>query len=222
MFNVKGLKRSYKEGKKTVSVLSGLDFSCSAGEFIGVFGASGAGKSTFLHIIGGLDRPTDGDVSFNGVPIYSKGANYLAGFRNKMIGFVFQFYHLLPEFSAVENVMLPCLIAGYSKKKARDLAAEALAHVEMEERMSHRPDQLSGGEQQRVAVARAVVMQPQFILADEPTGNLDEDTGLKVFSCLTRLNREMKTGIIMVTHNPELLKRIPRRLELKGGQLHEV
>ncbi|PIR18084.1 MAG: hypothetical protein COV46_01465 [Deltaproteobacteria bacterium CG11_big_fil_rev_8_21_14_0_20_49_13] len=220
MFRTAGLSKKYDEGGKSVAVLNGLDFLCEAGEFVGVFGASGAGKSTLLHMLGGLDKPTDGKVYFNNENIYSKGNKELAAFRNKKIGFVFQFYHLLPEFTALENVMLPCLIAGISKKKALELASEAIGHVGMEGRVKHRPNQLSGGEQQRVAVARAIVMRPEFILADEPTGNLDEETGIKVFSCLEALNRGMKTGIIMVTHNPDLLKRIPKKFELRNGTLH--
>ena len=143
----------------------------------------------------------------------------LAEFRNRTVGFVFQFYHLLPEFTALENVMIPCLIGGIRKNKARQFAEEALVHIEMKDRLYHRPSELSGGEQQRVAIARATVMNPKFILADEPTGNLDESTGEKVFSYLEGLNKHAKTGIIMVTHNPELLKRIPKSFELKGGVL---
>lgn len=219
MFEVSGLYKSYDRGAKEVRVLSGADFSCGAGEFVGIFGASGAGKSTFLHILGGLDAPDSGSVRFNGSDIYAMGGRRLASYRNREIGFVFQFYHLLPEFSALENVMLPCLIAGTGRKKAEELASKALSLVGMDGRMVHRPGELSGGEQQRVALARAMVMEPKFILADEPTGNLDETTGMMVFSYLEKLNRETGTGIIMVTHNPELLKKIPRRLELKSGRL---
>lgn len=222
MFKITDLHKSYGSGEKETHVLRGLDFSCEAGDFVGVFGASGSGKSTFLHIVGGLDRPTAGTVEFGGENIYKKRDRELAAFRNKTVGFIFQFYHLLPEFSAVENVMIPCLIAGKSAGEAKQTAEKMIAAVGLAERAGHRPSELSGGEQQRVAIARAIVMRPKFILADEPTGNLDEETGESVFSCLERLNKEEKTGIIMVTHNPELLKRMPMKLELKGGTLHEI
>lgn len=216
MFNVRDIHKNFGDQKKEVRVLNGLNFSCGKGEFTGIFGASGTGKSTFLHILGGLDKPDSGQVLFNGEDIFKKNS---ADFRNKKIGFVFQFYHLLPEFLAIENVMLPCLIAGIKKSEARLMSEEALKHVGLLDRADHKPSELSGGEQQRVAIARATVMKPGFILADEPTGNLDEATGNAVFSYLERLNKEFNIGIIMVTHNPELLKRIPRRLELKGGIL---
>lgn len=215
------LHKTYDSGEKEVHCLKGLDFSCRSGEFVGIFGASGTGKSTLLHIMGGLDAPSSGEVKFDGKDLYKMKEKEIAGYRNKTIGFVFQSYHLLPEFSAIENVMLPCLIAGISKKEALKMAKAAVDNVGLAGRASHRPAELSGGEQQRVAIARASVLGPKFILADEPTGNLDEATGLNVFSYLEQLNARLKTGIIMVTHNPELLKKIPRRLELKGGVLHE-
>jgi len=218
-FTVKDLHKSYDKGSASVSVLKGLSFSCSESEFVGIFGASGTGKSTLLHVIGGLDRPDSGSVLFDNEDIYKKRDKDLAGFRNRTVGFVFQFYHLLPEFSALENVMLPCLISGMGKGEATRLAKESLSIVELDHRISHRPSEMSGGEQQRVAIARAVVMQPKFILADEPTGNLDEATGNKVFAYLERLHKETKTGVIMVTHNPDLLKHIPKKYELKSGAL---
>lgn len=220
MFEIKGLCKTYDGGEKEVSVLRGLDMTCARGEFIGIFGTSGSGKSTFLHIAGGLDRPDSGTVLFDGEDLYKKSSRGIARFRNRSIGFVFQFYHLLPEFTALENVMLPCLIASMKRSEALLHAKEALAVVELTERSLHRPSELSGGEQQRVAMARAIVMRPRFILADEPTGNLDEATGEKIFSYLNRLNKVTKTGIIMVTHNHDLLERIPKRFELKGGVLH--
>jgi lipoprotein-releasing system ATP-binding protein len=222
MFEAKGIYRSYEKGAREVRILNGLEFSCDKGEFIGIYGVSGAGKSTLLHVLGGLDEPDRGSVLFDGQEIYRLKDARLAEFRNRKIGFVFQSYHLLPEFSALENVMLPCLIAGMKRGEARRLADEALEHVGLAERSGHRPSELSGGEQQRAAIARAIVMEPSFILADEPTGNLDEETGLKVFASLQRLYNDTKTGIIMVTHNMDLLKRIPRRMELKGGTLHEA
>lgn len=220
MFEVTGLHKTYDRSEKAVCVLKGLDFKCAAGEFIGIFGASGSGKSTFLHILGGLDKPDEGSVKFDGTDIYKKGDGEISRYRNREIGFVFQFYHLLPEFTALENVAIPCLIAGIKRPEAMKTAAEALDLVDMAERLYHRPSELSGGEQQRVSIARAVVMRPRFILADEPTGNLDEATGLNIFSCLTRLHEKSGTGIIMVTHNPEFIKKIQRRFELKGGALH--
>lgn len=221
MFEVKNLSKKYEKGSKEVNVLSGLDFLCHKGDFVGIFGASGSGKSTLLHILGGLDRPDSGIIRFDGIEIYNKSDSYLSDYRNKKVGFVFQFYHLLPEFTAIENVMMPCLISGITKKDARKRAEESLAIMELEERGSHMPAELSGGEQQRIAIARAIINRPNFILADEPTGNLDESTGNKVFSYFEKLNQEMETGIIMVTHNPELIKKMKRSYELKGGSLHE-
>ncbi len=221
MFEVRNLHKIYDRGRGEVAVLRGADFSCGAGEFIGIFGASGAGKSTFLQILGGLDTPTSGSVTYDGSPLFGRGAIDLASFRNRQIGFVFQFYHLLPEFTALENVMMPCMIAGFSKKHAAELAYEALGHVDMSARLGHRPAKLSGGEQQRVAIARAIVMNPRFLLADEPTGNLDEATQERVFGYFERLHKERSTSIIMVTHNPDLLRKMPKRFELKGGTLHE-
>lgn len=222
MFEAKGLHKSFEKGEREVHILNGLNFSCGRGEFVGIYGVSGAGKSTFLHVLGGLDAPDKGSVHFDKQELYKMKNARLAEFRNKQIGFVFQSYHLLPEFSACENVMLPCLIAGMGKGEAKKLAEASLSHVDLSHRATHRPSELSGGEQQRVAIARAIVMKPSFILADEPTGNLDEETGLKVFACLQRLYSDTKTGIIMVTHNSELLKLIPRRMELKSGVLNEA
>ena len=220
MFEVKNLSKKYEKGSKEMAVLSGLDFLCHKGDFVGIFGTSGSGKSTLLHILGGLDRPDSGTVRFDGIEIYNKSDSYLSDFRNKKIGFVFQFYHLLPEFTAIENVMMPGLISGMTKKEAKKRADEALAIMELNERGGHRPAELSGGEQQRIAIARAIINRPNFILADEQTGNLDESTGNKVFSYFERLNQEMETGIIMVTHNPELIKKMKKSYELKGGSLH--
>lgn len=220
MFDVAGLHKTYDRSAQAVHVLKGLDFRCAAGEFIGIFGASGSGKSTFLHILGGLDRPDEGFVKFDGADIYKKGDGDISRYRNREIGFVFQFYHLLPEFTALENVAIPCLIAGIKRSEALKMAESALAAADMMERLHHRPSELSGGEQQRVSIARAIVMRPRFILADEPTGNLDEATGLNIFSCLAGLHEKSGTGIIMVTHNPEFIKKIQRRFELKGGVLH--
>ncbi len=219
MFEITDLHKTYDGSDKEVKVLTGVDFQSGAGEFVGIFGASGSGKSTFLHTIGGLDRPDRGTVKFDGEDIYAKNWHEIARFRNRSIGFVFQFYHLLREFTALENVMLPCLIAGLGRGESRRRASTAISVVDLDSRENHRPSELSGGEQQRVAIARAIVMCPRYILADEPTGNLDIAAGEKVFSYLLKLNKESGTGIIMVTHNPDLLKRIPRRLELKGGVL---
>jgi lipoprotein-releasing system ATP-binding protein len=222
MFEISNLYKTYDGSTQNVNVLNGVNFRCESGEFVGIFGASGAGKSTLLHILGGLDIPTSGEVKFEGEDIYKKNKRMLAGFRNRTVGFVFQFYHLLPEFSAVENAMLPCLIAGLRRKEAFGRAKEALQFVDLLDRDGHKPSELSGGEQQRVAIARAIVMRPKFVFADEPTGNLDESTGEKIFFNLEKLHKATKTGIIMVTHNPDLLRKIPRRLELKGGLLHEA
>lgn len=216
------LKKSYNGGGTKVDVLMGVNFEMDKGNLVGIYGASGTGKSTLLHILGGLDRPTGGTVSFEGSNLSKMSEPELASFRNRSIGFVFQFYHLLPEFSALENTMIPCLIAGKKKKEARQMALTAIEEVGLKNRASHRPCELSGGEQQRVALARAAVMQPKLILADEPTGNLDRQTGELVFDYLLRLNREDGIAMLIVSHNQELLSMLPRRILLKDGRLHEI
>ena len=188
----------------------------------GIYGASGSGKSTLLHILGGLDRPTGGKVYFEGQNLSEMNEDEITRFRNESIGFVFQFYYLLPEFTALENVMIPCLIAGIPRKEAKERAKDALNEVALSPRAHHKPSELSGGEQQRVALARAAVMHPKIILADEPTGNLDRQTGEQIFDYLLRLNRDDKISMIIVSHNQELLRQLPHTLLLRDGKLHEI
>jgi lipoprotein-releasing system ATP-binding protein len=218
----RNISKIYKNGPAPVPVLTGADFQMQAGELVGVYGASGSGKSTLLHILGGLDSANQGFVQFEGQELRKLTEIQLAHLRNKRIGFVFQFYYLLPEFSALENVLLPGMIGGLRKGEAKERAHQALQELGMEHRAGHMPHELSGGEQQRVALARAVVMKPKLILADEPTGNLDRETGEKVFNYLLQLNREHKMGMIIVSHNAELLKQLPRNLLLRDGKLHEM
>jgi lipoprotein-releasing system ATP-binding protein len=217
-----GIWKRYTDMAAPVEVLRGLDFSLCEGEAVGIFGASGSGKSTFLHIIGGLDRPTSGSVCAAGFDLSSMSPGELAGFRNREVGFVFQFYHLLPEFTALENAMLPALIGGLARGEAEERAADALAAVGLEGRASHRPAMLSGGEQQRVAIARATVMRPRVILADEPTGNLDRETGEAVWRYLLDLNRASGIAIVAVTHNRDLIGSMSCSYEIRDGRLERL
>ncbi len=214
--------KCYADTAVPVEVLRGADFSLDEGESVCIYGASGAGKSTLLHIMGGLDRPTRGRVLGAGMELGALNDVELARFRNREIGFVFQFYHLLPEFTALENVMLPALIAGLGKAEAARRAHEALEAMGLAARAKHRPAMLSGGEQQRVALARAAVMRPRAILADEPTGNLDHETGRRVWEYMLDLNRRMGIALVAVTHNQELGKELSRSLELRDGTLHPL
>lgn len=215
----RGLKKSFKVGDDYLEVLRGLNFSIMRGEMLGIVGVSGAGKSTLLHIIGALDRPTEGDVIFNSQGIFKMTDIQLAEFRNRKIGFVFQFHHLLPEFTALENVMLPVLISKKGKDEAIKEAKRILTEVGLRDRINHKPGQLSGGEQQRVAVARALINNPQLVLADEPTGNLDSKTSEDVYELLYKLNREMGQTFVIVTHNDTLVKRMTRVIRLADGMI---
>src|SRR5262245_54794831 len=193
-----------------------------AGEMVAVVGASGVGKSTFLQILGTLDLPTSGSIKFNGEELTTMTAARLSEFRNQRIGFVFQFHHLLPEFTALENVMMPALIQRIPNNVARQKAADVLGRVGLSHRLTHRPSELSGGEQQRVALARAMVLEPELLLADEPTGNLDRSTGEAIHQLFLDLNRERGSTLLVVTHNPELAQMMPRRLRMvDGGRLIE-
>ncbi len=216
----RGLFKRYDGGAQSVEVLKGVDFQMDRGALVGVYGASGAGKSTLLHILGGLDVPTAGTVELMGKDVARMSEPELARMRNRRVGFVFQFYHLLSEFAAVENIMIPCLVAGVGKQRARELSRAALERVGLSDRANHRPAELSGGEQQRVAIARAAVMEPDLILADEPTGNLDRHTGKRVWEYLLRLREEAGVGMVVVSHNHDLLKDISIVHELKDGTLH--
>lgn len=215
---VQNLYKSFGNGAKRVEVLRGIDLTFYQGERVAIVGASGAGKTTLLHILGTLDRPTSGKVFYGGRDVFVLNEKDLALFRNREIGFVFQFHHLLPEFNALENTMMPCLISGMAKKEASARAEEILTLVGLKDRLSHKPGELSGGEQQRVAVARALVLEPKILLADEPTGNLDSKTGEAVFSLLQELNRIKNVTLIMVTHNPNLASQMPRQILLQDGK----
>lgn len=213
------LYKSFGNGAKRVDVLKGIDLTFFQGESVAIVGASGAGKTTLLHILGTIDRPTSGKVFYEGKDIFTMGEKELAHFRNREIGFVFQFHHLLPEFNALENTMMPCLIQGISKKEAAFRAEAILTTVGLKDRLTHKPGELSGGEQQRVAVARALVLEPKVLLADEPTGNLDTKTGESIFTLLRELNREKGVTLIMVTHNLKLAEELPRQIHLVDGKV---
>ena len=216
---VKELKKSFKSGDDSLEVLKGLNFSIAKGEMLGVVGASGAGKSTLLHVIGALDKPTEGSVVFNNQEIFKMNKTQLAGFRNKRIGFVFQFNNLLPEFTAIENVMLPAIINKKRKDEAAIEAKRILTEVGLKDRINHRPGKLSGGEQQRVAIARALMNEPDLILADEPTGNLDSKTSEDIYELFFRMNREKGQTFVIVTHNDTLVKKMMRVIKLADGMI---
>jgi len=201
-----------------VEVLKGVELTFFRGEKAAIVGASGVGKTTLLHVLGTLDRPTAGKVLFEGKDIYTLNERDLAFFRNREIGFVFQFHHLLPEFNALENTMMPCLIQGIPKEESVSRAEGILTLVGLKERFSHKPGELSGGEQQRVAVARALVLEPKVLLADEPTGNLDTKTGESVFDLLQELNRIKGVTLIVVTHNLKLAEKLSRQIQLIDGK----
>ena len=216
---VSDLYKSFGTGAGKVEVLKGINLTVEIGETIALVGASGAGKSTLLHVMGTLDRPTSGKVMFGNDDVFQMNDKALAQFRNHSIGFVFQFHHLLPEFSALENVMMPLLISGMKKDKAEKVAADLLGDVRLAHRLSHKPGELSGGEQQRVALARALVNNPRILLADEPTGDLDEESSGLVFDLIERLHASHGLTSILVTHNMELAARCTRGFRLEGGRL---
>ncbi len=221
LIRAEGLTKSYRSGRTVVEVLKGIDLSIFAGELISVYGSSGVGKSTLLHILGTLDRPTSGTLSYDGSRIEGLGEKTLARLRNKRIGFIFQFYHLLPEFTAWENVYLPAMVNGFRMRDSRKRARELLDAVGLGERVSHKPDALSGGEQQRVAIARALMNQPDVVFADEPTGNLDEKTSTGIYELIQRLNSELGTTFVIVTHEPSLARAADRSLHLVEGRVQE-
>ena len=218
LIQVQQLFKAYGNGTKRVEVLKGVDLIFSQGEKAAIVGASGVGKTTLLHVLGTLDRPTAGKVLYEGKDIFNLNEKDLALFRNREIGFVFQFHHLLPEFNALENTMMPCLIQGLPKKEAASRAEAILTLVGLKERLSHKPGELSGGEQQRVAVARALVLEPKVLLADEPTGNLDTKTGDSVFDLLQELNQIKRVTLIVVTHNLKLAEKMTRQIQLVDGK----
>ena len=219
MIKVSKLNKTFIKDGKRIEVLKDLDLDVQRGESLSIVGASGAGKSTLIHILGTLDHPTSGEVIIGGSNVFRWGSEKLAGFRNRMIGFVFQFHHLLPEFSSLENTMMPALIGGMAGRKAKEKAETVLREVGLGDRWAHKPGELSGGEQQRVAVARALVMEPEIILADEPTGNLDTETGGKIEDMLISLNRERGITLVVVTHNASLAQRMSRSIGLQDGKI---
>lgn len=219
MVRVENIYKSFDSQKKKTEVLKGVELSILKGEALAIVGASGVGKSTFLYLLGTLDRPTSGRILYWREDIFSWKEEKLARFRNEKIGFIFQFHHLIPELNALENTMMPGLIQGMSKKEASQRGEQILTRMGLKERLTHKQGELSGGEQQRVAVARALFLNPEFLLADEPTGNLDTRTGNTIFELLCELNQEMGTTMILVTHNPELAQRIPRRVTLVDGRV---
>jgi lipoprotein-releasing system ATP-binding protein len=220
MIEIKNLTKTFTKDAYRIDVLKGLDLSIARGESLGILGVSGAGKSTLIHILGTLDHPTSGTVLFEDVNVFACNEKKLAAFRNAKIGFVFQFYNLLPEFNALENVMMPALINGLPRRAAAAKAEIILNEVGLGDRMTHKPGELSGGEQQRVAVARALVMEPEIVLADEPTGNLDRSTGMKIEDILVTLNRTKQITLVVVTHNKSLADRMSRCIDLRDGKLY--
>lgn len=216
---INGLWKVFETVGGRVEALKGIDLNISDGETLAVVGVSGSGKSTLLHILGTLERPSEGEVTYSGQNIFNQSDREIASFRNSEIGFVFQFHYLLPEFSALENVMMPCLIKGMAPDLAREMSAEILRKVGLEQRLEHRPGELSGGEQQRVAIARAVVLKPKVILADEPTGNLDLDTGDSILDLFLMLNEEYGITSVLVTHNMGIANRLKRRIRLTDGKI---
>ncbi|RUO38162.1 lipoprotein-releasing system ATP-binding protein LolD [Aliidiomarina shirensis] len=220
--HVRGLEKSYADGEQRVTVLENIDLELGAGELLAIVGSSGSGKSTLLHILGGLDNADAGHISVVGVTPSALNPNDIAKWRNKHVGFIYQFHHLLSEFNAVENVAMPLLIAGWPMAKAQAKAKALLERVGLGHRLSHEPARLSGGERQRVAIARALVNDPALVLADEPTGNLDEETAAVIYDLMLELNEQFGTAFIVVTHDTELAQKLPRQLHLHLGKLQNA
>ncbi|HNT43489.1 MAG TPA: ABC transporter ATP-binding protein [Syntrophorhabdaceae bacterium] len=219
IIEVSALKRSFQKDDIVIEVLKGVDFTADKGEFITIMGPSGAGKSTFLHIIGTLDKPTEGTVLFGGQDIMSFSEDEQSRFRNEKVGFIFQFYHLLQDLNVVENVMMPLLIRRMKPAEAEAKARNFLETVELTHRLNHKPGELSGGEQQRVAIARALINEPEVILADEPTGNLDSKTGREVMRQILTIQKNLSATLILVTHDPEIGAVGERKLTMVDGEL---
>ena len=222
ILDVRNVKKSYRMGKVVVQALRDVSFNVEEGEFLAVLGPSGSGKSTLLHIIGCLDRPDDGEIIIEGKNVLRLSDDELADLRLKKIGFVFQFFNLLPRLTALENVMLPLILAEASDKESYKRAKELLELVGLGGRLNHRPSELSGGEQQRVAIARALINNPKLVLADEPTGNLDTKSGWEIVNLMRRLNEEMKQTFIVVTHDPQIAEVADRIIYIKDGLIEGV
>jgi lipoprotein-releasing system ATP-binding protein len=219
LLQVRELHKSFTEVGEEIHVLRGLDLELAEGERLAIVGESGVGKSTLLHILGTLDRPSSGQVIYRGSDLSSLSEDALSEIRNREIGFIFQFHYLLPDFNALENVMLPALIRGWEWGRARTEAGRLLEMVGLQNRMTHRPGKLSGGEQQRVAVARSVILEPKLLLADEPTGDLDPSTGEEIQNLLFRLNEERRVAFVVATHNRRFAARVGNQFELREGRL---
>ena len=218
LLSARGIQRSYAQGGQSLHILKGIDLDLHKGEALVIEGASGAGKSTLLHILGTLDRPTQGHLFFKGHNLINMNHDALAAFRNKNLGFVFQFHHLMAEFTALENVMMPALIGGESQDLARKKAESLLDQMGLRERSSHYPSELSGGEKQRAAVARALIQEPEILMADEPTGSLDSHNGKIIQETFFRLKRELGLTLIVVTHDHHFASKFPRVLKIEDGQ----
>jgi lipoprotein-releasing system ATP-binding protein len=219
MLELTDIHKSYKHNGNTINVLKGIDITIGQGDTLAVIGASGAGKSTLLNIMGALERPTRGNVKIRGKHITDFDESGLCSLRNKEIGFVFQFHHLLPEFNALENTIMPALISRMGMKESKERAEKILAKVGLANRLNHRTGELSGGEQQRVAIARALMMQPKILLADEPTGNLDRNTGKDIVELLLRIREEEGLSMVIVTHNQQLADKMTKVMEIVDGKL---
>lgn len=216
------LGKSYQDGKNQVDVLKGVELVVEQGEMLAIVGSSGSGKSTLLHILGTLDKATSGDVKIKGQEVAKLSRNRQAEFRNDYLGFIYQFHHLLMEFSALENVAMPLLIKGIKAKQAQESALEMLDKVGLAHRADHKPSELSGGERQRVAIARALVTKPALVLADEPTGNLDKHNAMKIYELLSKLNAQLQTSFVVVTHDLDLAAKLGRSVQLDDGVLSEL